>query len=460
MPMREARVIALAGVFQGCRLVHDLATSGKADAASARIEPGQHLPHRRRQRRRRVRRHFRRASWPRTADRAARRRLARHRADPARAERRAPRAPPRPQTSMRDALRTGIESIARQVAAHRRSYAGVQARLAAALLRNAFARAPARDRARKSCASGQSTRRRADPRNAARRRARGRALAPGRRRPVSPADPPSRVRDAGEGVARAVYAGSRVGFFSACGAGFVVPAWSGNPLRRHSGVGRNPLVSVIPAKAGIHSSVIPANAGIHFALFLSLVFGAIAKTDSRPCAFRPPSMAAGSLSFACPKESNQRKRTLGSAPLAQRAVRCGRTGFAHRPSMACVEIGAIHRAAPRFARLVRPPFAAAQRDPRARANDVSACRRHYAGLLRQGLPRFAFPGSPLGRGEQAQEKAQRGARTMRARSTRAHGCAPGEPRSLLAQSPGRMPGDRGREGVFLLVTSLWASKEK
>jgi len=35
MPMREARVIALAGVFQGCRLVLDLATNGKADAATS-----------------------------------------------------------------------------------------------------------------------------------------------------------------------------------------------------------------------------------------------------------------------------------------------------------------------------------------------------------------------------------------------------------------------------------------
>jgi len=35
MPMREARVIALAGVFQGCRLVRDLATRGNTDAASA-----------------------------------------------------------------------------------------------------------------------------------------------------------------------------------------------------------------------------------------------------------------------------------------------------------------------------------------------------------------------------------------------------------------------------------------
>jgi high frequency lysogenization protein len=35
MPMREARVIALAGVFQACKLVRELATTGRADAASA-----------------------------------------------------------------------------------------------------------------------------------------------------------------------------------------------------------------------------------------------------------------------------------------------------------------------------------------------------------------------------------------------------------------------------------------
>ena len=37
MPMREARVIALAGVFQACRLVRDLATNGRADAASTEV---------------------------------------------------------------------------------------------------------------------------------------------------------------------------------------------------------------------------------------------------------------------------------------------------------------------------------------------------------------------------------------------------------------------------------------
>jgi high frequency lysogenization protein len=35
MPMRESRVIALAGVFQACRMVHDLATRGRTESASA-----------------------------------------------------------------------------------------------------------------------------------------------------------------------------------------------------------------------------------------------------------------------------------------------------------------------------------------------------------------------------------------------------------------------------------------
>lgn len=35
MPLREARVIALAGVFQACRLVRDLATRGEAESGAA-----------------------------------------------------------------------------------------------------------------------------------------------------------------------------------------------------------------------------------------------------------------------------------------------------------------------------------------------------------------------------------------------------------------------------------------
>jgi high frequency lysogenization protein len=40
MPMREARVIALAGVFQAARLVRELATKGNADAASSEASLG------------------------------------------------------------------------------------------------------------------------------------------------------------------------------------------------------------------------------------------------------------------------------------------------------------------------------------------------------------------------------------------------------------------------------------
>src|SRR6185312_9285602 len=71
--------------------------------------------------------------------------------------------------------------------------------------------------------------------------------------------------------------------------------------------------------------------------------------------------------------------------------------------------------------------------------------------------------APLGRGEQAQEIAARsaGARRMRARSTRAHGCAPGEPRSLLAKSQGHgCPCDRGREGALFFGYFLLGKQKK
>ena len=140
------------------------------------------------------------------------------------------------------------------------------------------------------------------------------------------------------------------------------------------------LLFVVPANGDLRSFVIPAKAGIHFDLLFLLVFGAVAKTDSRPCAFRPPSMAAGHFLFACPKRSNQEKGTLGSAPLATRAVRCGRTGFAHRPSMACCRNRRDPSRRPRFARLFRPPFAASQRDPGA-ALTLALSRKRETGMV-------------------------------------------------------------------------------
>jgi high frequency lysogenization protein len=129
MPMREARVIALAGVFQSCRLVLDLATTGKADAASRESSLG--------------------SIFRIDADSAAdvfggisgvrlgleeliaqldgERDVGLTRLVLAvvRLARKLDRI-----TAMRDALRSGIESIARQVNHTGVAYAGVQARLA------------------------------------------------------------------------------------------------------------------------------------------------------------------------------------------------------------------------------------------------------------------------------------------------------------------------------------------
>ena len=67
---------------------------------------------------------------------------------------------------------------------------------------------------------------------------------------------------------------------------------------------------------------------------------------------------------------------------------------------------------------------------------------------------------PFGRGEVAEDKAQRGARTMRARSLSAHGRAVSEPPERPREIAGLTPGDRGREGVFSLVTFSCTSKRK
>ena len=178
-------------------------------------------------------------------------------------------------------------------------------------------------------------------------------------------------------------------------------------------------------------------------------------TDSRPCAFRPPSMAAELLSFACPKRSNQEK-TAPSVSRRSRSERfaAGGRGFAHRPSWPVAESArSLALARVRCTRLVRPPFAALRGDPESRARRrigegtrVRLCL--FALLLRQGLPRSALPGFPLGRGEDAEEKAAKAWRAQDARPVRlsAHGRAVGEPRSVLAQSPGmdaRRPRPRG-----------------
>ncbi len=68
---------------------------------------------------------------------------------------------------------------------------------------------------------------------------------------------------------------------------------------------------------------------------LTLLLVVVAITDSRPCAFRRPSLVAGHFLLLAQKKVTKENGTLGAAPLAKRAVREGRTGFFYRPSLAC-----------------------------------------------------------------------------------------------------------------------------
>ncbi len=118
----------------------------------------------------------------------------------------------------------------------------------------------------------------------------------------------------------------------------VAAAKAGIHLPRHSGEGRNPLTPPsFRRRPESTLSVIPAKAGIHFdlCLFFCSVFRAIAITDSRPVRFVRHPWRPVTFSLLAKEKVTKENGTLGSAPSPGRAVRCGRTGFAHRPSMAC-----------------------------------------------------------------------------------------------------------------------------
>jgi hypothetical protein len=183
------------------------------------------------------------------------------------------------------------------------------------------------------------------------------------------------------------------------------------------------------------------------------------------------------------------KENTPSDPRPRRWRGCatgGRVRLARHPWRVS-RIGAIPRAARvRCTRLVRPPFAAAQRDPGARAERwlrwlkialtpaLSRKRERGKGGVPScgggvscsalasaaGTAALCSSRAPLGRGEQAEEKPEGARAGMRARSTRAQDVLPANPAACSRSHRAWMPGDRGREGVFLLVTSLWTSKEK
>src|SRR6185312_12119206 len=163
--------------------------------------------------------------------------------------------------------------------------------------------------------------------------------------------------------------------YSRMGARFVIPAeaWTR-------------LFSVIPAKAGIHlPSVIPAKAGIHLLLTLR-------ENRLTSLCFTSAIHGGRSLSFACPKESNQRKRHPRFSALATRGfATVGRVWPRGHP-WPLGQIGAIPRAARvRCTRLFRPPFAASQREP----EEQSFCGRDCRALLYPGpsRPRRAGAGN-------------------------------------------------------------------
>ncbi len=72
---------------------------------------------------------------------------------------------------------------------------------------------------------------------------------------------------------------------------------------------RRPESSSSSFRRGLHSSSFRRRPeSILILPFLSFGFRRCRETDSRPCVFRPPSMAAGYFSLLAQKRSNQRKR--------------------------------------------------------------------------------------------------------------------------------------------------------
>ena len=166
--------------------------------------------------------------------------------------------------------------------------------------------------------------------------------------------------------------------------------------------------------------VIPAKAGIHFAFGLcSSVLGAIARTDSRPCGFRPPSWRPSY--FLLLVQEKVTKENTPSAPRRSRSERFAKVErvFSTGHPWPVEKIGAIPRAARvRGTRLIRSPFAAALEGFESRSkgegagSPLSRGRRKFVSrrlaslclLLRQGLPRSSLFRVPLGRGEQAKDQ--------------------------------------------------------
>ena len=224
---------------------------------------------------------------------------------------------------------------------------------------------------------------------------------------------------------------------------------------------------VIPAKAGIaHTLVILAKAGIQCVFALRR----FAKADSRPCAAWSPSMATRYFLLLVQEKVTKENTPSAPRPRLKARVRYGRTGSTDRPSMACSRIGAIPRAARvRGTRLIRPPFPAAleglEERGRGKVNllaltlpSPASGRGEKPSASAVGTAALCPSRAPLGRGEQAEEiVATAGSRRV-CRSTK--DVLSANPAACSHSRRAWMPGDRGREGVFSLVSFFWTSKRK
>jgi hypothetical protein len=199
-------------------------------------------------------------------------------------------------------------------------------------------------------------------------------------------------------------------------------------------------------------------------------FELVAKTGSRPCVVCRPSMAASYFLLLAQKKVTKENGTLGSAPSPTARVRYGRTGFAHRPSMARCPNRRDPSRRPRAGHAAGPStlrrYSEGTRRAKRKKRKKPTCRiypvSHISGASAAGTAALCSSGFPLGRGEQAQEIAARsaGARRMRARPISAQGCAVSGPRSLLAEFAGRDAGKpRTRGCLFLWLLSFGQAKE-
>src|SRR3954470_15416312 len=121
---------------------------------------------------------------------------------------------------------------------------------------------------------------------------------------------------------------------------------------------------------------------LDYGFWFHLFFADSRRPTHVPVLFRPPSWRPSH--FLLLVQEKVTKENTPSVPRPPQSGGCaaGGRGFADRPSMACGKSGAIPRAARARARPVRPPFAASQRVPRAKAKQMDSGFRRNDGLGR------------------------------------------------------------------------------